>query len=619
MNWFSRLIFADLNTWLNSLGVLPETISYISSLPAEQKKIVQKWLGKNPQAAAAVNTQQIQQYLSQTQQFADQLQGWANQLRIELPLLKEWLKTVDPNDTHRMWILPRLSKDFRLEDKHRLRKTLQLFDANKNTLPQKDIFQYQTLHDLERALEAIGAGGFGSKRGGYLQVNPLSLPGVKLSLQTQDRYSVFEVTDPASLEKLGLGTKWCTREDYDSDPILDENGEEVENNDGSMAEYYIQEYGTIFVVTKDNKPYIQFTPDKSQVMDVNDQKTELPESVALTPQFFSLKVLQNKPVEKMQEFIPFIKSLKTEGKEGMSEFNQMMHLPEEIAYAISDYLPEKLQQAIEKEKSINLASISVFPSAYSQSAAYIMLSDMAIRCRRFIDGYLEAWLKMPLNKRDSEIPVADIAEFLKIQQSAKQIQTKMYERVTMDELKWAKDYEIDAIDKEFPGKIEALLSDDVDTYLSLQKENFAPFVEKNKALLQKKFPTINKMGELEKEIRNSFFCKVFVKGFDIMQQDENRSFVRLISEFYNSTNYDMQKDEIFGPLMQSLKQRFRVRRDRISGKSYFFIDAYKNNAEVNESPDATSHNLVNVLEIIKDYFVANADMASHYQDHSSLS
>ena len=106
---------------------------------------------------------------------------------------------------------------------------------------------------MEARLDQLA--GQGSKRQGFAGINPVTLPGVEV-LETRPDITLYKVTDPTSLAKIGEGTKWCTRFSYD--------------NSSQVAKNYLERYPYLVIGYKDGKPYVQYNPDYSQVMDVND-------------------------------------------------------------------------------------------------------------------------------------------------------------------------------------------------------------------------------------------------------------------------------------------------------------------------------------------------------------
>ena len=182
------------------------------------------------------------------------LQTASEKLDIPIEQLDQLLTDADPTGRkYKSYILKLLLKqNIRLpEDNYRIRKTLENFDKYQRNLEVKDILKYNSLHELETALEPYLDSV--SKRQGGNNLNPLNLPGVEL-INSVDEYKVYKVSNAESLKDIGEGTKWCTRRSY---PVC-------------QAERYINTYRWLGVIYKDNKPFIQYTPDYDQIMDVND-------------------------------------------------------------------------------------------------------------------------------------------------------------------------------------------------------------------------------------------------------------------------------------------------------------------------------------------------------------
>jgi hypothetical protein len=189
----------------------------------------------------------------------DQLASVANALKIRPDVLKGWVLKTDPtpNQGYSVWLLRGLKKQFiRMEDGPRAKSALERFIQLRNAGRIGDIMQFPHINDLETAIEQLA--GQGARRQGFSGVDPSTLPGVEIAQDNPEKDVImYKVTDPKSLAVMGEGTKWCTRLSYG-------------NGDYHMAESYLKRLGHIFVVYKEGKPYLQFNPDYSQVMDVND-------------------------------------------------------------------------------------------------------------------------------------------------------------------------------------------------------------------------------------------------------------------------------------------------------------------------------------------------------------
>lgn len=138
------------------------------------------------------------------------------------------------------------------EDAHRVQETLAEFDKHKKLLPNKDINQYKRLSDIETAIDTA----LGRKQETFIA--NLNRPGVKIINQV-GKYTVVEITDPEALKDLGEGTKWCTRRSYPN----------------CRAESYLENYRSINIIFKEEKPFIQYTPDYTQIMDRKDNSVEI--------------------------------------------------------------------------------------------------------------------------------------------------------------------------------------------------------------------------------------------------------------------------------------------------------------------------------------------------------
>jgi hypothetical protein len=159
----------------------------------------------------------------------------------------------DTSGPYWKWVLAKWAKEvIRLpEDQTRVRDALKSFDKNKSKLQQKDINQYKTVTEIEDAV-----GGFvdsGEKKVSKKVHSWAGMPGVEV-VQQKGPYTTVKVTDVNSLQKLGEGTKWCTRGSYKP----------------SQAERYLKMYKHIFIVFESGHPVMQYTPDYSQIMDIND-------------------------------------------------------------------------------------------------------------------------------------------------------------------------------------------------------------------------------------------------------------------------------------------------------------------------------------------------------------
>lgn len=187
----------------------------------------------------------------------NQLISVANALQVQPEVLRAWIEKTDPTPrkSFAFWILRGLkSGDIRTEDDVRIKTAINRFIELRNAQRIEDIMQFPTLHDLETRLEQLV--GQGAKRKGFAGVDPMTLPGVSV-IEDRPDLTLYKVTDPDSLAKIGEGTKWCTRYSY--------------SNSSNTAASYLKRFPYLVVGYKNGRPYVQFNPDYSQVMDVTDR------------------------------------------------------------------------------------------------------------------------------------------------------------------------------------------------------------------------------------------------------------------------------------------------------------------------------------------------------------
>lgn len=185
-----------------------------------------------------------------------QLASTAQTLGVDEATIRDWVNSADPTPTKSfsVWLLRGLKKgEIQVEDDDRVRETLNRFIQLRNARRIEDIMQFPTLTALEVKIEQLA--GVGSKRQGFAGIDPSTLPGVQIFEQRPD-ITFYKVSNADSLGKIGEGTKWCTRFSF--------------RGNNETASFYIRKYSYLVIGYKGGKPYVQFNPDYTQVMDVND-------------------------------------------------------------------------------------------------------------------------------------------------------------------------------------------------------------------------------------------------------------------------------------------------------------------------------------------------------------
>ena len=262
MSWY---VFAQLNVFLTQQGYSPDFVSYVMTLPKHVQKAIGTELNKTPGLDESWLRRRIQTLLTQPIPQKQPKQ-------VAMPVLEERFKKPGEKGV----FYAKIPKEFvpwvngllnnprfsfiPAEDGPRMFAALKNFQMLRNRpgIPlEKDINKYPDLLSLERELEKYVESG---PKAGVIENDPARMPGVKVVKNLEDGSVVYQVSDPKSVAKLGVGTKWCTRADYPH----------------CQADRYIKEYGYLYIVTKGGRPVLQMDPQLNQVMDINDEPTSLP-------------------------------------------------------------------------------------------------------------------------------------------------------------------------------------------------------------------------------------------------------------------------------------------------------------------------------------------------------
>lgn len=135
------------------------------------------------------------------------------------------------------------------EDGLRVKEALNSFQKHLSNISTKDIGRYNKLSEVENAVKlAIG------ENDKHIIDKVSKIKGEVI--RKYKNFTTIEIKDEETLKKIGEGTKWCTRGSYPN----------------CQANKYLEQYGKIYVVLRDDRPYLQYTPDFDQIMDVNDDE-----------------------------------------------------------------------------------------------------------------------------------------------------------------------------------------------------------------------------------------------------------------------------------------------------------------------------------------------------------
>ena len=239
------------------------------------------------------------------------------------------------------------SPEIRLpEDSVRVSQVLNAFLKLKPKLPieLRDINRFGGFHELEDKLEELGIGAALGGKG--VTVVP---DGAKVIYKDRDGTVIFgiehlldDVDDDSkveAVEQLGMGTRWCTRGDYDED-------------DGSLARHYL-ENGPIYIIYRSGKPVAQLWAGDShgqftyQFMDIRDRTIN-------TSHFPELRGIIDELIDKASvEHVTLAMAKRKKSIHSLTVFkgNQGISLSDVVVY--SQVHPEIAQYIKENERQVN--------------------------------------------------------------------------------------------------------------------------------------------------------------------------------------------------------------------------------------------------------------------------
>jgi len=250
-------------------------------------------------------------------------------------------KNVDPttNKKYLDWILRQYSKhNFRQEDGYRVKLTLLDFEHYKNHIQQKDINQYQSLSDLEDAIEAVA--GTKSKRE---EIRDIKHEGAD-KIFDKGGVTVYRIKTEAAAKFYGAGTKWCTAA---------ENHCQF-NNYNSRGPLYV-----VFCKDLEGKQAkFQFHFEDDQFMDVRDEEVNLTKLLKKNPELKEVPAWQGKNI------------LLTTDKNFSKYFNQFLTLNNSLSVLKDPRVTdEMIQNALNSPISEVRKRILIYPNITREQLA----------------------------------------------------------------------------------------------------------------------------------------------------------------------------------------------------------------------------------------------------------
>lgn len=253
MNWYKT---SQIKNYLHNLGYDEVFCDYVSTLPKEK----QKQIGQIINNIGPINKEEIIKQIENNTIPTNN--SYTSNNIIDKRFTSENEKDEFFNRIPReyyYWVYNILNNDnfhfIPKEDGQRLFDDLEKFSILKkqNINIEKDINKYRDLYHLEEIINENN--NIIIKNRKKFEINPINLPGVRI-IKQENGYIMYSVENEESLSIMGSGTRWCTRKEYEN----------------CAASEYIQKYGVIYIISKNNIPLIQMTPNFSQVMDINDKK-----------------------------------------------------------------------------------------------------------------------------------------------------------------------------------------------------------------------------------------------------------------------------------------------------------------------------------------------------------
>jgi len=176
----------------------------------------------------------------------------AEKLDVSEAFILSFIKDSDPTGGKLKLFIYKLLRNgsVTFTDSDQIRSTLELFEKHKQRLDKPNIFDYDSLEAIKQAINSV----IKIKRLRGIDVDPETLPGVSIMAE-QGPYVTYKIIDPGSLMKMGIGTSWCTREDYPN----------------CRATFYLEDKDFVAIIVRYKGgvgyPIIQFNSDLSEMKD----------------------------------------------------------------------------------------------------------------------------------------------------------------------------------------------------------------------------------------------------------------------------------------------------------------------------------------------------------------
>lgn len=361
MHYFRLNKFAQIEKFLQQQGYSPEFILFVKSKDKKLQKAIGKIINEN-RYLAEQQLRNIIDTLQSDTQTKTKVDPLASVFNNDADAQQQFFTQI-PKAYHSFVAKILARKELQPEDLHTIKEQIETFENLKKhtTLRfERDINKYNSWRDwVETCNKYQGIDPNAVK----MRVDPSQLKGTTL-VDAMNNYKIWKITDPESLKDIGLGTKWCTRRNY---------------KPTSQAERYLENYGSIFVITKAGNLFAQFTPDFDEMQNTdNVEIQELPKDLVLDRAIVENKAglrFASNDLLKNKEFV--IDVLKKNGRE-----------------------IEDLPRTLRNDRDIALAAVRSFSGALASLPKFVNDKEIvAIALQHFAPLYTKIGDKLR-NDRD---------------------------------------------------------------------------------------------------------------------------------------------------------------------------------------------------------------------------
>jgi hypothetical protein len=263
MKYFQLFKLAQIENFLRQKGYSENLVSLVLSQPKDIQKSIGKLINENSnlsedQLIQKINSLQIGSIQPQARKQTTQeklLKIFLDDDSSKLQM-REFFNSI-PNGYHSFVTKILLNKEIYPHDLATLLENIENYEnlKKRNVAIEKNINSFDSYATWINEMSRFSSFDSDAVK---LKVDPRNLEGVTLD-DSMNGYQIWKITDVESLEEIGLGTKWCTRGDYNP----------------CQAKNYLERFGSLYVITKSGNLIAQFTADLSEIQDTKNVNVEV--------------------------------------------------------------------------------------------------------------------------------------------------------------------------------------------------------------------------------------------------------------------------------------------------------------------------------------------------------